>query len=325
MDAPIRAVARTIKDNESFLVASHFNPDGDAIGSTAAMGHILKALGKKFALYNASGLPERFAWLDLPGPLLDALPSRAADPKVWLLALDCGSPARLGQDLAARMNPDRTVNIDHHLGNPEFGAVNWVDPAQASVGSMIADLARDLGLELKGPLAEAIYLALTTDTGFFTYGNTTPEALELAAALMRGGLDCQRLNQAIRDQWPERRLKLWSRVMARVRLELDGEVALAVVTAGDLKDTGTTVEDTENLVNFIHRLEGLRVAALLREDGPGTYKFSLRSRGEDDVQAVAAGFGGGGHKNAAGGSLRADLAAAEKRLLEALKQALRPH
>jgi len=315
MPSPIREISEILKNNRSFLVASHVNPDGDAIGATAALGFLLRALGKDVVLYNPSGLPERYAWLALPGPLSTRLPEVLPD---WTVTLDCGAPERLGPELSARLDPERTVNIDHHLGNPDFGAVNWVDPAEPAVGAMVAKLARELGAPLTGGLAEAVYLAVVTDTGHFTYGNTTPEVLELTAELLRGGLDLEGVNARVNNQWSPRRLELWRRVLGSLELRHDGRMALAVVTRDDLDGTGTTSEDCEEFVNFLRRLRGARVCVLVRQEGPERWKLSLRSQGADDVRAVAAGFGGGGHRNAAGAMIEAPLGTVLTRLTEAV-------
>lgn len=304
MDNPIREISRIIKNNRSFLVASHVSPDGDAIGSTAAMGFLLRALGKDVILYNPSGLPDRYAWLPLPGPLTAELPAGLPE---WTIVLDCGADDRFGNGLGERLVRERTVNIDHHLGNPDFGAVNWVDPTQPAVGAMVARLARELSVPLTGGLAQAVYLAVTTDTGHFTYGNTTPEVLELTAAMLRDGLDLEGVNASIENQWTLGRMELWRRAMGTLSLRPDGLVARAVITQADLAATGTRPEDCEEIINFVRRIKGLRVCAVIRENKAGIWKISLRSRGADDVQKVAASFGGGGHRNAAGCSITAPL------------------
>lgn len=315
MHEKVREISRIIKDSDRFLVASHENPDGDAIGSTVALGHVLAALGKRAVLLNASRLPERFAWLPAPGPVLDAVPDGEFE---WCFVLDSGSLSRLGPRLSAGLAGARVANIDHHLGNALFGAANWVDPRMSSVGFMVAQLARELQVPLSGPLAEAVYLAMTTDTGFFTFGNTTPEDLELAAVLLRQGLDTSAVNAKIQNQWTIERMRLWAEAMSRVELLQGGAVALVCVTGEMLERTKTSADDCENLVNFVRRLKSVRVAAILREDGPSLFKFSLRSQGADNVQAVAATLDGGGHRNAAGGSIPAGLKAARERLLAAI-------
>ena len=319
MREEIRELTRIIRDSDGFLVASHENPDGDAIGSTVALGWVLAGLGKRVVLCNAAGMPERFAWLAAPGPVLAAVPQGEFS---WGFVLDSGSLARVGERLAPSLAWLPLVNIDHHLGNRLFGALNWVDQAYSSVGAMIADLARELGIPLSGPLGEAVYLAVTTDTGFFTFGNTTPQDLELAAELLRQGLSPGEVNAKTQNQWTVERMRLWAEAMGRIELPAHGTVALVCVTREMLERTNTGPDDCENLVNFLRRLRCVRVAAILREDGPELVKFSLRSQGADNVQAVAAAFGGGGHRNAAGGTIAAGLAPARERLLAALGETL---
>lgn len=319
MENPIQRISEIISGHDEFLVASHYSPDGDAIGSICALGHILAALGKKVRLYNPSGLPSRYAFIEMPAPIERELPESL--PR-WTFVLDCGSGERMGPALSARSTETDFINIDHHLGNDEFGAVNWVDAGQPAVGTMIALLAEALDVPLTGPLAECVYLAVATDTGFFTYGNTTPESLELAATMLRDGLHIALMNERITKQWSENRMKLWTEAMGSMELFLDKRVCATVITKEMFAHTGTTNVDTENLINFLRRLKTVRVAAVLREEGPDFYKFSLRSFGDDNVQQVAAAFGGGGHKNAAGGSINAPLAEAKARLVQAVADQL---
>ncbi|WP_272700631.1 DHH family phosphoesterase [Desulfovibrio sp. Fe33] len=319
MESPIRRISEIIKGHDEFLVASHYSPDGDAIGSICALGHLLASLGKRVGLYNPSGLPSRYAFVDAPTPIERELPDTLP---AWTFVLDCGSRERMGEALTARSDETDFINIDHHLGNDEFGAANWVDATQPSVGNMIALLAEALDVPLTGPLAECVYLAVATDTGFFTYGNTTPESLELAAQMLRSGLDIALMNERITKQWSENRMKLWTEAMSAMELFRDKQICATVITKNMFERTGTTNADTENLINFLRRLKTVRVAAILREEGPDLYKFSLRSYGDDNVQQVAARFGGGGHKNAAGGSIQAPLAEARERLVQAVAEQL---
>lgn len=313
MPTPVARIARILKKNDDFLVSSHVNPDGDALGSTAAMGHILAALGKRFTLYNASGLPRPFDWLPLAGPILAELPRPLP---AWIITLDLGAPDRLGPALFAALARERTIVIDHHPDNQRFGAEHWVDPAMPSVGEMMAVLARELGLALTGPLAQAVYLGMTTDTGFFTYGNTRPATFRLAAELLEGGLELERINELIRHQFTLNRFHLWGEALTTLELIMDGAVGIMRIPASLLARTGTDSQDCDNLLSFARRVRGMRVGLSLREDEPGRIKFSLRSSGEDDVQAVAAHFGGGGHRNAAGGTIFAGIEEARARLVE---------
>lgn len=315
MPSPMKTIADAIRSGTSFLVAAHYNPDGDAIGSTAALGHVLTALGKEVSLYNHSGMNCRYDWVQAPSSITSELPEKMPE---WTIILDCGNAERMGDNLRARLDETRVINIDHHLGNPEFGELNWVDKRHPAVGTMIADLAEELDVELSGSLAEAVYLAVSTDTGFFSYGNTTPESLELAAKMLRNGLDLQTVNMHINKQWTENRLRLFNEVVGRVELFENGQVAVAPVTREMFEKTGTAPSDTEEIINFVRKLKSVRVAALLREEGDEQWKFSLRAHGDDNVQEVAASFGGGGHKNAAGGMASGTLEEARASLVKSI-------
>jgi len=319
MANPAQRISEILKDQNDFLVTSHYNPDGDAIGSTCAVGHILAQLGKRFTLHNPSGLPTRYDHVNLPCPITSSLPETL--PK-WTIVLDCGAPERMGDQLMARKDETHIINIDHHLGNGDFGNENWVAVKEPAVGSMIALLAKEMNIPLKGPLAECIYLAVATDTGFFTYGTTTPESLELAAEMLRDGLDIARMNMLITKQWSEQRMRLWTEIMSNVELYLDKQVGIASVTKDIFERTGTSSEDTENIINFVRRLRSVRVAAILREEAPDKYKFSLRSYGDDNVQEIAARFGGGGHRNASGGTIEAPLEDAKGMLVDIIGDSL---
>ena len=252
MENHIQRISEIIRDHDEFLVASHYSPDGDAIGSICALGHILAALGKKVRLHNPSGLPSRYAFIDTPAPVERELPETLP---AWTFVLDCGNGERMGQALSDRSDETSFINIDHHLGNDEFGVVNWVDATQPAVGNMVAQLARELDVPLTGTLAQCVYLAVATDTGFFTYGNTTPETLELAANMLRDGLDIALMNERITKQWYENRMKLWTEAMGVMELFLDKQVCATVITKEMFERTGTGNADTENLINFLRRLK----------------------------------------------------------------------
>lgn len=319
MPSPVTQIADLIRRSDHFLVASHANPDGDAMGSTLAMGYILAALGKGFCLYNPTGLPSQFDWLPLPGPMYTTLAGAEGN---WILVLDCGTQQRVGPELTKILGSRPVANIDHHLGNPNFGQFNWVDESYAATTVMVAELAEELGVALTGPLAEAIYLGIVTDTGYFSFDNTNPQVMELGARLIKLGLQPGLVNAKIRNQWNVNRFRLWGESFATAEMFFGGKVAVAHVTRDMMERTATSPSDCEEIVNFLRRLRGTRAAAILREEPDGTYKFSLRSTGPDNVQAVAALFGGGGHRNASGGTIAEDLIPAKKRLVQALGESL---
>ncbi len=319
MADPRNDIARFIRDNDGFLVASHVSPDGDALGSTAAVGHILRALGKSFYLYNPSGMSAAYEWLPMPGELRDELPASGYENAI---IVDCGALNRAGEELAARLDPARTVNIDHHRGNPLFGAINWADFTYSSTGEMVAELADLLGVPLTGDLAACVYTALVTDTGYFSFSYTRPETHELAARLMRGGLDCGAINIKIQNNWTENRIRLWTEVLSGLTFHDHGRVGAIAIPRSLFDKTGAKVEDCDGLINYALRVKGMRAAVSVRENLNGQIKFSLRSTGGLDVQRIAAKFGGGGHKNAAGGSLDLPILEAQRVLIDEAVQAL---
>lgn len=307
----IRKVSQIIRENDNFLVTSHANPDGDAIGSMSAMGHMLRSMGKKFSLFNESRLPEKYDWVNLPAPIQNRYePGKHS----WIIVLDCGDFERTGKELPSKAS-EPVINIDHHRGNPAFGQINWVDVSSSSVGEMVADLAEHLGHEPDTAMAEGIYLALVSDTGFFTFGNTSPKVLELSARLIRRGINPGRINADILNQWTIARLHLHGIAMQQARFFLDQRVGLVAVSRAMLNETGATPDDCEGLVNIVRNVKNVEVAISMREDKSGRIKFSLRSNDDVNVQLMAAELNGGGHKNASGGIIESSLEKAQDKLL----------
>jgi phosphoesterase RecJ-like protein len=294
-------MAAIIRERDRVLITAHANPDGDAVGSMSAAGYLLRALGKQFALYNVSGLPRHLAWLELPGPLYAGLGDLPFTPEL-ILALDCGDVWRAGKELGAVFAGFPSLNIDHHMGNAGFASLgNLVRPDMAATGEVLAAVADAAGVPLRGGLAEGVYLALIADTGSFSFGNTTAEVLELTARMMRLGLDVERLRAAYDSQWTKPMARLWGCLMQSVTLRDEGRIAVCEVRRRDFAKTGAAGSDLEGFVEHLRCYAGVRVALLVREEQhPGTVRISLRSRGGDDVRRVAAHFGGGGHRNAAG-------------------------
>lgn len=320
--ADIARVVEMLRDHDHFLVAAHGSPDGDAIGATGAMGHVLRAMGKSVILYNANGLPDHLSWAPLPGPLWNTLHHLPFKPKA-VVVLDSGDAWRLGNDLADVLHRYPSINIDHHRGNPNFGTLaNWVDPDMAACGQMIAALADEVGVPLSGELAECVYISLVADTGSFTHGNTSAAVFRLAARLVESGLDAAALRDRMDNNWTPGKARLWGTLLQKLRLDKNGAVCLCTVTMPEIASCGASKEDIEGFVEQMRRLRGVRVAMLIREDHSRRCKVSLRSSGPDDVRAMAARFGGGGHTNASGATLDTSLANAVETCLKAVDSVL---
>lgn len=318
MTPPLNQIVEHIRSADNFLVLSHVSPDGDALGSMLAMGELLAALGKNVTLFNESGIPSRFAWLAPKREILTKLPAVEPDS---LIVLDCGSSERAGQAIDPWLKSKTVINMDHHLGNPMFGTLNWVEQRASSVGEMVGMLARKLGVPLVGLLGEYVYLALISDTGDFCFNNTRPETLEMAAEILRQGLLPGPFHEQKQSTGTINQLQMRGTVLKRARLHADGRISLIAFTRELFEQTGTGPEDTEGLVNTVLYVRGVQVAISLREEAAGI-KFSLRSKSSTNVQVVAARFGGGGHRNAAGGTLDMDMDQAKTTMVQAVTEEL---
>lgn len=317
---PQGQIQSILKNHNSFLIASHINPDGDAIGSMLAFAIMLGTLDKKFDLYNESGMPDRFSWLYLPKPIL-----QEADPDnyEWVIILDCGNKERVGNKIQNRLDPYKIINIDHHLGNSEYGRFNWVDPLSSSVGEMTAYLARDMGFNLSNSLGEALYLAINTDTGSFSYSNTKPTTLEIVSEILKQGLNLEKFNCQLYRQWSLNKVHLHGKAMQGCYKYAQGQIGVIKVTQNLLQETNTTIEDCEGLVNYARYIKGVIVALCLREEDSYRTKFSLRSWGEVDVRSIALALDGGGHTNAAGGTVDLSIKDAEQKIVRVIESVLK--
>lgn len=309
-------MAGALRDGDRFVVSGHVNPDGDALGSVAALGHILRFLGKEYALYSATGKDACLDFLPLPGLLRTTVGTLPFRPSVAIIA-DCGEAGRVGGDLEGLLGDLPVINIDHHLGDPMPAVARWIEPSAAATAQLVAYVGFALGVPPVGDFAQAIMLGLVTDTGGFLHGNTSAEVLRLTALLVENGCDLHGLREHLENSWSMERLRLWVRALDGIRCARSGGIALCTVTLEDLRRCGARREDCQGIVDQMRRLKGVRMAAFLREDAPDAFKLSMRSRGAANVREVAACFGGGGHRNAAGGLLRMGRKDAEEAVLAA--------
>ncbi len=303
--ADMQAVAAALRDNDRFVVTSHEAPDGDALGSLLGMGLALGELGKDVVMFlgGPAPLPGEYRFLDLESRGLRRTRPEDLAERV-LVAVDCASASRVGAEPGVVEAAPFTINIDHHHDNPRFGDVNLIVPDASSTGEILADLVRELGVDLTPQIAEALYVALVTDTGRFQYANTTPKALRLAADLVEAGADVHRVFQGVYENVQFAKLKLLARALESARVLEGGEIVVSSLTRADFEGVGATEPYSEGIIDVLRSVEGSAVTALVREpprdDGP-VHKVSLRaSVDEVDVSAIARKSSGGGHREAAG-------------------------
>jgi len=297
----VEAVADAIRSHDRFLLVTHENPDGDALGSILALKLALDQLGKDSVmyLYGDAPLPTEYSFMPL-----DNLQRRLPDD--WreriLIAVDCANETRIGPDPEPLAGATLVLDIDHHHDNTRFGDVNLIVPNASSTGEVLRDVFAALGVELTPEIAEALYIALVTDTGRFQYSNTTPKALRLAAELVEAGADIHEIFRRVYETVQFAKLKLLARALERAQIYDGGRLVVSYLLRTDFTDIGAAEAYSEGIIDSLRAVEGADMAALIREprDGPAR-RVSLRASNDElDVSAIARKSGGGGHRQAAG-------------------------
>jgi phosphoesterase RecJ-like protein len=306
----LRPVADAIRAHDRFLLTTHENPDGDSLGSILAMKLALEQLGKDVVMFlqGKTPLPKEYEFMDLHELRRGAPPDR--DGRV-VIALDCANVRRMGPDPAVIERAQLVVDIDHHHDNTRFGQLNAIVPTASSTGEVLYDLFRELGVEITPEIAEALYIALVTDTGRFQYANTTPRTLRVAAELVEAGADVHHIFQFVYENIAFVKLKLVARALANAKVYEGGRIIVSHLERTDFEAAGAEEPFSEGIIDYLRAVEGAEVAALIREppsqNGP-TRRVSLRTRDEEvDVSAIARKSGGGGHRQAAGFSSEASV------------------
>lgn len=290
-------IADIVKSGKRFFLASHKDPDGDAIGSLLALGETLILSGKEVVIYNEGPIPDSLASLTGIKGIVDSFsPEQGFDA---CFVLDCGNLKRAGRISSHLPKIKPLVNIDHHEGNSQFGDLNLVDTDSSSVGEIIYRLMKSADLPMNLNIAESIFVAIQTDTGSFTYDNTTREAFHIAGETLEWGVSPWRISRRVMNEYTLKKLRLLELSLRTIELHHAGKVGLIVITRQMLQRAKAGNPDSERFVNYPRFISGVEIAALIREIGRNYYKFSLRSNDRVNVAELASYFGGGGHPRAA--------------------------
>lgn len=311
-----RAVA-CLRQARRILITSHSSPDGDSLGSALAVGELARALGIAAHIVQRDPYPVSLSFL--PGvdaiQLASSLPPEVVEGVDLAVVLECPGLNRPGIEGLQRLP---ILNIDHHLENERYGVLNYLDEEAPAVGEMVLRMADAAEVPVSATMATCLYTALVTDTGDFRYSNATPRAFEAARRLVAAGALPHRIADALWNQTPPRVVRLTAEVLATLELHAGGRLAVVTCDLGMLARAGARPEDTENLINIPRAMAGVEVAVLFKAFTPEATRVSLRSRGAVDVQGVAARFGGGGHRSAAGCTIARSLRQARQALLDTL-------
>jgi phosphoesterase RecJ-like protein len=314
----LQRAAEEIRRRRRFVIASHVRPDGDAIGSQLAMAYALRALGKEARIVNRD--PPPLPLLSFPGVADIEIAERIDDTGDAVIVMESGDLSRTG---VAGLDAGFVINIDHHVGNTMYGAVNWFDVSAAACGEMVFDLVRELRVPLTYEIAVHVYVAILTDTGSFHYSNISPRTFDTCRQCVEAGVNPQAVARAVFDSNSLGRLKLFGAVLRGMQLDAAGQVATLTVDEQLLADCGATYDDTDGLINLPLTVKGIQAVMFFKKIGRDDWRISLRSKGNIDVNAVAKQFGGGGHKNASGcsatGSLDSLKALFQQKVLEQIE------
>ena len=290
-----------INKNKKFLIVSHKNPDGDSLGSEIALALALKKTGKEVYILNADPPPHRYS--NFPKASLIQTEKKNFNEDVTLF-VDCAEVERVGKILDDIDFSKPTVNIDHHIGNSEFGTVNVLKPDYSSTAEIIYKMLKN-EIDIDKEIATYLYIGILTDTGAFRYPNTTSHSLRVASELVAYGVIASQVSEFIWFTDPEARIKLLGEVLRA--MSLYNKISIMTVTKKMLKEHGAKEEDTEEFIDYGLAIDGIVTAAIIKERKDGTLKISLRSKNNVPVQELATKYGGGGHRTASGFTVKRDM------------------
>lgn len=311
-----------LRDGHRFLITSHISPDGDAIGSELGLSRVLRSLGKATTVWNRDATPSLFAPLRGADRIHTGEESPTGYPDSYdgIIVLECPALSRCGLDQVLGDLP--VLNIDHHLGNELYGAINWIDSAAPAVGVMVLQLAKALRAMVDADTATALYLALVSDTGGFRHANTSAEAFKSAAALVEEGARPELVAQWLYQNRSPEALALLREMLGSIQLHSGGQVSTALLTREMFERAEASEKDTENLIEYPRSIGGVEAVALLRQVDGDTFKVSLRSHGRISVEQIARAHGGGGHRNAAGLMMQGPADEVRRQIVIELTEAL---
>ena len=298
----VERIRDEIARRRRFVISSHVRPDGDSIGSQLALAGALAELGKSARIVNSDPPPAQFTSL----PLADRIEiaTSIAGEFDAAIVLECSAAERTG---VTGLDRYFVINIDHHPGNTLFGAINWYDESAAACGEMVYDVIAALGVPLSVAIATNLYVAVLTDTGSFHYSGISPKTFDICRRFLEAGVDPVAIARQVYDSSTASRIRLWGSVLSA--MELDGSNRLAIIRLDQaMADKAVaSFDDTEGLINVPLTVPEIQAVVFFKEAADGKCRASFRSKGDVDVNKVAADFGGGGHKNASGCTLHEPL------------------
>jgi bifunctional oligoribonuclease and PAP phosphatase NrnA len=316
-DPEIQQIIAAVRPRQRFVISSHSRPDGDSIGSQLAMAFALRALGKDVTVINLDAAAPQF--MAFPGVRDIRIAPTAEGDFDAAIIMECSDYARTG---VTGLDRYFTINIDHHPGNTEYGQINWFDSSAAACAEMVFDVVQALGVPLSLDIATHVYVAILTDTGSFHFSNLSPRTFDICRQLLEAGVDPVRIARQVYDSASLGRLKLCGAIMTGMDVDPTGRIAVLYVDHAMANAAGATYEDTEGVINQPLTVKDLQAVIFFKKTEGDEYRVSLRSKGTVDIGAVAKTCAGGGHKNAAGCTVRGDFAELRRTLVDRVTRAI---
>jgi bifunctional oligoribonuclease and PAP phosphatase NrnA len=305
MRAVLKDLCTTIRSIDRFIVVTHVHPDGDALGSLLAFADILDAFGKRVFCYLEEPVSSLYNFLPDCGRVNAELADlrkfiKEAGGRLAVVALDCGDCDRLGENQEELLRIHPFLTIDHHKAHKRYGDLSWIESDCSSTGEMVYELAQALGADISRKCAYNLYVAISTDTGSFRYDSTTSRTHRIAGDLLECGVRPEEIAGHLHENFTLSRLKLMELVLSTLKIYESGQLAFIRVTNEMYAKSGANFQDVEGFIDYPRSLRSVKVAAFIKEQKNNQISVSLRAKGEFDVAEIALGFGGGGHRNAAG-------------------------
>lgn len=314
-------IAAIIKKTPAWVLVGHVIPDGDCIGSLLGLYWGLRSLGKRVVLGLEDPVPPIYRYL--PGSDNLASLSTDGDLPSAVIFLDCSDAERAGETALNQLtNRVITVNVDHHATNPAFGDYNYIDSQAAATAELVYYLLQELGVDITPPMAECLYAGLVMDSGRFMYSSTRPETLEVAAELLRSGVDLERTRIELFESKPHEEVLLLRQALHDLQWDESGRIAWMTLSYADVAQIGALNLHPEGIINYTRSIAGVEVGLLIREISPGVCKIGFRSKSQIDVASIAARLGGGGHRQAAGARLEGTLDEVTQQVVQMVREVI---
>lgn len=313
-------IIASMKGAEKIVILPHVSADGDALGSSLALALALKKLDKNPVIYLEEEIPLIFNFL--PGKEFIRIFDGNSEDSDLVMALDTGDRERLGKRIELFNRAGYTINMDHHPTNTEFANLNLVKTGAAATGEMIYQIIKMMGLEFDKDIAVCLYVAVVTDTGGFRFGNTTTLTHQITADLLNYELDVANISQILFETSSLSKIKLMGMAIDNLEVLEDGKVAFMTITDEMIKSSGAKDEDCDGLVNIGRNIGDVEVAVLMRQRADGEFKMNFRSKNYVDVSEIANKLSGGGHKRAAGCTVKGDMKDIKELILKEIKKVL---